>query len=497
LSESVDDIEISEEKLLEAYKKAFGNLVNYRAILLNTGDGEVEPATFHKTWSDSLLFGDGHEGIEAFRESAKTQYILRSFPLHSLTFPSKKFDYIVIIKNNATLAKNKLKEITDEYLTNPAISATLIKINVQSGDVFDVDVEDSEGNIVNVRIEAYGKGASIRGIAFQDRRPKIIIIDDPQDTEDAKSETVLESDWNWFLSDVMFLGQNSRIFLIGNNLGEKCIVERVFANKAELNFNTSRIPIESDEHIPTWPSKFSSEFIAKEKQSYLNLGKLDIWLRERMCRSVSEETQIFKSEYFPRYTPALARKLASEGNVTATLDPASSKEKTACFRAICVKVEMPDGHWYILEMPYGRWDSAELIDKIFEAVILWGIRDFGIEKGMLYQTIEPFIVKEMTRRNVRFNLIPLEHGKEGSKLERIKMLQPRAKIKSIWLPDHAYWLAELLLELAGVTKDAIKSAFIDLVDSLAMHEQMSQVPLSYVPMNRKKEAELPRKAVMR
>ena len=49
--------------------------------------------------------------------------------------------------------------------------------------------EDGE---CNVRIEAYGKGASIRGLSNKDRRPKILILDDIQDLEDARSETVTE-----------------------------------------------------------------------------------------------------------------------------------------------------------------------------------------------------------------------------------------------------------------------------------------------------------------
>ena len=40
-------------------------------------------------------------------------------------------------------------------------------------------------------------------------------------------ETVTESDWEWFLTDIIFLGRNSRIFMIGNNLGDRCIVETI------------------------------------------------------------------------------------------------------------------------------------------------------------------------------------------------------------------------------------------------------------------------------
>ena len=92
---------------------------------------------------------------------------------------------------------------------------------------------------------------------------------------------------------------------------------------------------------------------------------------------------------------------------------------------------------------------------------------------------EPIIQNEMKRRNVFFNVIPLEHAKAGTKLERIKALQPRFKAHSIFFPDEADWLPEVKSELAGVTKDAIKSEYIDVVDALAMTNQVAEAPINY------------------
>lgn len=472
---------------VEAVFKAKENLVNYRYILLVTGDDEVEPAYFHYDWSDILLETKENVAIESFRESGKTQYILRSFLLYCLTFPNKKRDYIVLIKNNTTLARNKLREIETEYTTNPAISLNLKKIHIQSQDVFSVDVEDELGEIINVRIEAYGKGASIRGLANVDRRPKICIIDDPQDIEDAESITVQENDWNWFLSDVMFLGQHTRIFLIGNNLGEACIAERVFINAKELGFKIKKIPIIIDEKS-AWPAKYTIEDIAKEKENFRMVGKMDVWLREKMCEATSQESRIFNKDDYRRYNFLTIDKLITNCRVWATLDPASSKGRESCYRAIVINAVDQDNNWFIIDIPYGRWDSNELIDILFAKVAQWKLKQVGIEKGMFKQIIEPFIYKEMSARKTFFNIIPVEHAKQGTKLERIKMLQPRFKAHKIWFPEHADWLAELENELEGVTKNAIKSLYIDLVDALAMQEQIAQPPSGIIKGNLPRQA---------
>ena len=464
------------DRLIQAIAKAEQDLINFRHILLTNSSAEVDPAPYQFQWSDLLLNGSGHTATQGYRESGKTQIILRAFLLYSIMFPSEKRDYIIIIKKNATLARNVLREIEHEAVSNPIIQANQKEVLEESSDVYSVNRVARDGNIINVRIEAYGKGASIRGLANRDRRPKICVIDDPQDVEDAKSETVQATDWEWFLSDVLFLGQHTRIFLIGNNLGDKSVIERVFSNASALNFRTMKIKITDDDN-PTWPAKYKIENIKKEKEAYCNMGKLDIWLRERMCEAVSPETRIFNPQDYRYFTASLAPKLIQGCNLFATLDPASSTDLKSCFRAIVVNSVNHDNCWHIVDVPYGRWDSSELIDKIFDTVIKWQLKDFGIEKGIFKQLLEPFIYKEMSKRNVFFNIIPIEHAKQGTKLERIKMLQPRFKAHTIYFPDdNSSWVVELQSELAGVTKDAIKSLYSDLMDALSMQEQIAKAP---------------------
>lgn len=482
-------------ELAQAFARSRRTLVNYRRILLvNDQENELLPADFHYTWSDKLLHGTDNEAFQGYRESAKTQYVIRSFLGYALTFPEKKRDFIVIIKKNQTLAENKLKEVEHEYLSNPAIKGNLVKIREQSGKVFSVDVEGEDKKVHNVRIEAYGKGASIRGLANIDRRPKIIIIDDPQDVTESQSDTIMETDWNWFLSDVMFLGKHSRIFLIGNNLGEKCIIERVFQNHHQLGFNVARIPVMDETMRPTWPAQNTIESIETEKENFRKLGKLDIWLREKMCQAVGDETRVFKKEDRRYFNAQTSRNIVEDANVYITIDPASSNSPESCLRAIVVNAVDIKNRWFVVDVPFGRWDSAELLDLLFEKVRQWNPLKVGIEKGMFKQIIEPFIYKEMQRRNAFFDIVPIEHAKAGSKLERVKMLAPRFRAHSIWLPEEAPWLSELESELDGVTNTGFKSLYVDLIDALAMQEQIAQAP--YRKGSATNMRSLPRESVM-
>ena len=456
--------------------------------MLVNGDGECEEAPYHHEWSDILLKGTGNNAIEGFRESGKTQYVLRAFLLYCLQFPSKDRDYIVIIKKNTRLATSKLKEIQKEYGSNPAISHNCERITEESADTFSVDCKDSKGQTVNVRIEAYGKGASIRGLANIDRRPKIVIIDDPQDVTESKSETVQQTDWDWFLSDVMFLGQTTRIFLIGNNLGEACILERVSSNAAELGFTFKRIPAIHDDRS-AWPSKFTVESILQQKENYRKLGKIDIWLREKMCLAIDDETRIFKKDDFRYFTYLTHPKIEAEANAFITVDPASSLRDDSDYRAIVCNLVTPDNHWFIIEISYGRYDTVQLFEELFRMVAQWNVAEVGIEEGIYKQAIQPFLDKEQRRRNQFFNVIPLKHGR-GSKEERIKMMQPRFTTHSIFFPDTADWLPELESELLAFTMKGTKGLHDDLIDALAYQEQIVRVPFKPSPRNNN----LPREA---
>jgi len=473
-----------EQDLCERIKASSKNLVAFRHIMLINSDDNVAPADFHYDWSDILLEKMDNFGVEGFRESAKGQIVLRAFPLYALRFPSKKRDYIVIIKQNKDLASAKLLEIENEYLTNPALNSNLVEVRQKSASVFSVDVRDKHDKVFNVRFEVYGKGSSIRGLANVDRRPKIVLIDDPQDTEDSKSDTVLDNDWKWFLSDVKFLGQYSRIFLIGNNLGEKCIVERVIANAETLNFRTRKVAILNANGESSWPEKYDIKMIEKEKKAFRDLGQIDVWMRERMCEATSPETRIFDLLDIIRYAPVYMETIISDCNIFVTVDPASSPDKTACYRAMVVNCVTKDNRWIIVDVPFGRWKADEFIDKMFEVVTQWtpflgGRRRIPmcIEKGHFKQILEPFIYKEMQRRNIFFDIKEVEHAKVGNKLERVKMLSPIFKAHTIYFPDEAPWLAEMETELNGVTQDGFKSLFVDLIDALSMQIQVANPPV--------------------
>ncbi|MBQ3448261.1 MAG: phage terminase large subunit [Synergistaceae bacterium] len=449
---------------IDAERAAMRSLVSFRERFM-PADDDVKPAEFHEEWSRILLAGTGNFAVEAFRESAKTQIVIRANLLHALTYPQESRSYLGVICATQRTASKKLQEVSREWLTNGAMHGLMKEVRENSGLAFEVCYHTGQ----SVRIEAYGKGAAVRGLSWGAKRPDLVIIDDPQDEEDARSETVTASDWDWFLSDVYFLGQSSRIFVIGNNLGERCIMECLMRNAERLKFTVNKIPILTREGKSAWPEKWPLKAIETERDNMALAGSIDIWYRNKMCECISPDSQKFKRDYFKYYevTPDL-----SEMNVYTTVDLAISQKANSDYSAIVTVGVNEAGHWFVLDVEYGRYDPSTTMDAIFSAVQKWRPLVVGIEAVAYQSALMHFLEKEMPQRGIFFRITPLKAGK--SKELRIDTLQPRFAVGSVWFKSGAVWLSELENELLAYPHGARD----DVIDALAYVDQMSAQPFA-------------------
>lgn len=461
------------EMLANAFTLGKASLINFRQIFIPVAD-DVDPAPFHHQWSDSLLNGRENEIWQCYRESGKSSVIIRTHTLYRLTYPSVDYNYIVLIKATQKDASKKLKEVASEYLQHPVLSSNLVKCIESTEKGFEVDVKNDNGEVINVRIEAYGKGSAIRGLNYRERRPKIVIIDDPQDLDDAMSDVTMEHDWDWFLSDVYFLGQTCRIFMTANNLGEKCLAERIIKDADSLKFKVHKVPIMDDDRNPTWPAKITREAIEAEMSAFRKMGKLNVWFQNKMCVSMSPEDAVFRAEYFRYYNPT---GFSHSGmSIYTTVDWAYSEKSTSDFRVILTAGVNKDNHWFILDVKYGRWNVDTMVDKLFETVQKYKPIFVGIEQGAYKAAIQPFIVKEMPKRNIYFVIKELYADRK--KTLRIHQIQPRFVAGTVWFPQNADWLDEMENELLAFTMSGTGSLHDDLIDAMAYLEQIALAPSS-------------------
>jgi len=465
-------------KVASIIELARDNLCNFRSVFLeNEQETDLRPAEFHYRFSEHLINGKDNIAILGFRGCAKSEYVLRAFPLYCLAFPSSDRDFIVILKYNDDQAKQVIKSIRKEYENSDRLKHNLVRINESSSNIFEAEVRDEAGKIHRVRIMGFGKGASIRGLRDVNRRPKVIIGDDVQDKSDFIGEKIHEQDWEWFDSDVRHLGsQHSRIFMIGNNLGERCIMERIKSNRHLINFSFESIPQADGDWEPAWPARDTRESIIKDRDNALAMGSLAYsrWLMEKLCVAVNDETRIFRKEKFRYYSQEDQDKIIAKSKLYLISDLACSTKQTSDYRVLLVVAVDSNNRWYLMDCPYGQWDTKTYMEKMFELIENYKIDTVHLEDGTIFQSLEPFIRDEMSKSGIYFRIGKLKADRK--KEERIAMLQPRFEAEDILFPYAAHWLPEMENELLSFTMEGAKSLHDDLIDTLAYMIKIAKAP---------------------
>ena len=189
-----------------------------------------------------------------------------------------------------------------------------------------------------------------------------------------------------------------------------------------------------------------------------------------MCECISPDSQKFKREYFRYYDKAPS---LQSMNVYTTVDLAISQKVNADYSAIVTIGVNSAGHWFVLDVEYGRYDPTTTIDAIFSAVRKWRPLSVGIETVAYQAALQHFLEKEMPRRGIFFRITPLKAEKK--KEIRIDAIQPRFAVGTVWFKRNAGWLEKIESELLSYPH----GAHDDVIDALAYMEQLATSPYEY------------------
>jgi predicted phage terminase large subunit-like protein len=156
-------------------------------------------------------------------------------------------------------------------------------------------------------------------------------------------------------------------------------------------------------------------------------------------------------------------------------DLASSKKSESDYRVQMILGVDPDDNWFIFDVPYGRWQTTEYLDIMFNNVRTHRLLEVHAEDGQILQTMDSVIQLKQKTDKCYFNVVPLKPS--GRQKEyRIRALQPRFKAHKIWFKEDAEYLKELESELLGFTAEGAKTLHDDLMDTLAYALDVCKAP---------------------
>ena len=274
---------------------------------------------------------------------------------------------------------------------------------------------------IEITVIAAGITGQIRGINTQDDfRPDLIVVDDPNDEENAATEEQRTK------MDALFFGslQNSltpptenpfsKMVLLATSLDSHDLINQAHASS---NWKTIKFPCflmdETKGEVSAWPQRFTTEFLKAERQAYIDRGQFYLWLREMECKLASPDGAAFNSKLLQFYEnpPEVM-------DVLFAIDPARSNQKSAHKCAI-VAIGLANSKAYLLEYYAQKGKNPEEIwNQFFLMAQRWRPRQVAIESVAYQQVLAWYFGTKMNQENYFVSI--LEFNDRRSKPNRIR-----------------------------------------------------------------------------
>ena len=409
---------------------------------------------FHKEMWSLLLSTHRHIGFEVFRGGAKTS-VTRLYVSFCVAFGLSRT--IVVVGKSEGHAVRSVSWLQKQVEFNKPWATAF---GLQKGNKWaDGEIEIFHG-VQNhtIRVLAIGMTGSTRGINVDDYRPDLIILDDPCDEENTATVEQRKK-----TEDLVFGSLDKSLAPRSEAPMAKMVLLQTPLNKADLinqavksnHWKTVVFSCYTSNGQSQWPERWTTDVLNADKQAHVDDGKLPTWLREMECKIVSEETAAFPEKFLKYWEvfPDGGRRILA---IDPTPPPKEHQDiaKSAKLDDCAVGVIQASGlDVYVLET-YGTKspDTYELINKIFELCLKWGIREVAIETILFARTIKSVLEREMLQRRQWLTIHSIED-------KRKKPLRIRQEISALYTAGRLHFhkdqseLIGQLLEYPEVNHD--------------------------------------------
>ena len=298
-----------------------------------------------------------------------------------------------------------------------------------------------------------------------------VIIDDPvRSQEDADSEKIRNTTWDWYVTDILTrLKPGGVQVLIQTRWHEDDLAGRILEREAS-SWKVIKIPMIAGENDPLkrkpgerrWKEWFTDEMVERAQQDPRSWSAL--YQQEPRPTGGGEFKRGWINYYETRPDP---RNLG----IVMLVDPASEKAKKRDFTAIWVLGIGGDDNVYVLDIVRDRLNLTERAEEVFRLHRKWRPQEVRYEKYGMMADVE-HIKYEMDRQSYRFRI--REVGGSTKKEDRIRRLIPYFEEGRMWFPHQ-----HLYTDRKGATIDLVQhfteaeylafpvSRWDDLMDSLS------------------------------
>jgi predicted phage terminase large subunit-like protein len=312
------------------------------------------------------------------------------------------------------------------------------------------------------------------------------IIDDPvKNREEAESETVRQTQKDWYTST----------FYTRLAPGAGILIVQTRWHDDDISGWQLREMLEGGDQweVVCYPAIATEDETFRKKGEPLHASRYNLDALKRIQRAVgprdwqalyqqtptADEGEYFTKNMIRYYRPDELPDLNTMTKYTAWDLAIGKKDTNDWSVGITVGVDRKDRVW-VLDLKRGRWDGYEIVEQILDNDLTWEADIVGIEKGHIEMALGPFLEKRIQERGQwSFHYEGLKTGR-ADKIARSRPIQGRMHQGMVLFPSEVDWVHELTNELlrfpSGVHDDQ--------VDALAWIGQMMQ-EFTSVPVIRK------------
>lgn len=293
------------------------------------------------------------------------------------------------------------------------------------------------------RVIAFGITGSIRGVNVDDYRPDLIVGDDICDEENTATAEARQK-----IIDLWFGALRGSLAPASENPDAKQVLLGTMLDPNDVNslcladpgWKSLKVPVLTADEQSAWPARWTVDDLLRDKEDHARIGKLSLWMREKMCEWVVSEESPFREEWFATQWDERAPGL----HVFGASDYAVSEGK-GDFGEHGVFGFDWQGNLHVLDWFYGRVGPEELIERQCDFIAKYKPLLWVGESGPLRRALEPLLTQRMTQRNAycRLEWLPSIASKEI----RAQGFQAMSAMGKVWFPRSAPWKAHVMEQL--------------------------------------------------
>lgn len=407
----------------------------FAASYLSAGYDDAKPTPqFHRDGWALYCSPALQAGIAAPRGHAKSTSFTHDYTLASVLFRAE--DYVIIISTNEELAIEHLGDITRELIENEDLITDFQVKQFITNSKTEIIVELADGH--QFRILARGSGQKMRGRKWRGKRPGLIVCDDLEDDEQVENKERRDKFRRWFFRAVKpALRKGGKLRIHGTILHEDSLLARLIKDPEwQTLFYKAHKSFDDFSEI-LWPEQFAESDLRSIRQGYIEQFDSSGYSQEYLNDPFDNtEAYLRKADFIPMEEEDFARPM----RIGVGVDFAISKKDKANRTSMTVGGQTAENILQFIDQHVGRWDTPEIIERMFLIQELHDPHCFFVEDGVIWKAVEPILNRDMAQRGVFLNCIPLspmrdKATKGRSWQKRMKAGACKFDAKADWYPE--------------------------------------------------------------